>query len=61
MGLLMNRKLGGLLIVVSSLVGFWVSSSPANAGDFFKFSLSIRGCLAVEGAEGSNPGEFPNC
>ena len=59
MGLLMNRKLGGLLIsVVSSLVGFWASSSPTNAGDFFKFSLSIRGCLAVEGAEGSNPGEF---
>ena len=54
----MSQRLGRLLIALSSLVGFWVTSSPVNAGEFFRFSLGIRGCLVVEGAEVSKPGEF---
>jgi hypothetical protein len=54
----MSQKLRRLLIALSSLVGFWVTNSSVNAGDFFRFSLGIRGCLAIEGAEGSKPGEL---
>jgi hypothetical protein len=48
----MNRKIGGLLTVLSSLVGLWAAGSPANA-EFFRFNSGI-GCLVFQG----DPGEL---